>query len=67
MVHKFIVKFVGLVDTANANRGELSKSFWDARGDEDDVETDMILVFRTTAANEEVRVGRCKMVHRWFI
>ena len=44
-------------DTADANRGELSKSFWDARGDEDDIETDMILVFRTTTANEEVRIG----------
>jgi hypothetical protein len=44
-------------DTADANRGELSKSFWDARGDEDDIETDMILVFRTTASNEQVRVG----------
>ena len=44
-------------DTANTNKGELSKSFWDARGTEDDIETDMILVFRTATANEEVRVG----------
>ena len=45
------------IGSGDVDHGELSKSYWDARGTEDDIETDMILVFRTTAANEEVRVG----------
>mgnify|MGYP003973878395 FL=1 len=45
------------IGSGNVDHGELSKSYWDARGDEDDIETDMILVFRTTAANEQVRIG----------
>jgi len=38
-------------DTADTSRGELSKSFWDARGDEDDL-TPFDMTVRTTAANE---------------
>jgi surface protein len=41
-------------DTANTNKGELSKSFWDARGTEDNVvvSTSFDMTVRTTAANE---------------
>ena len=39
-------------DTADTSRGELSKSFWDARGDEDDVSTSFDMTVRTTAASE---------------
>jgi len=49
-------------DTADTSRGELSKSFWDAKGNEDDIETDMILVFRTTASGQQVRIGAAKWV-----
>jgi|TARA_R110001592_G_scaffold126087_2_gene336814 surface protein len=38
-------------DTADTSRGELSKSFWDARGTEDDLQPFNMTV-RTTAANE---------------
>lgn len=55
--HKVYVDTRRVGDTTDTSRGELSKSFWDAKGDEDDIETDMILVFRTTGANQEVRVG----------
>ena len=55
--HEVYVKVRKVGETADTSRGELSKSFWDARGDEDDIETDMILVFRTTASNQQVRVG----------
>lgn len=51
------VKVRRVGETGDTSKGELSKGFWDAKGDEDDIETDMILVFRTTTANEEVRIG----------
>ncbi len=44
------VRMVG--DTADANRGELSKSFWDAKGTEDDIPATFDMTVRTTAANE---------------
>ena len=52
------VRMVG--DTTDATRGEMSKSWCDAQGSEDNIETDMILVFRTTGANQEVRVGAAR-------
>lgn len=52
------VRMVG--DTTDATRGEMNKSWCDAQGSEDNIETDMILVFRTTGANQEVRVGAAR-------
>ena len=40
------------IGSGNVDHGELSKSYWDARGDEDDVSTTFDMTARTTAANE---------------
>tara|TARA_Y100000389_G_scaffold118506_1_gene115674 strand:- start:119 stop:1285 length:1167 start_codon:yes stop_codon:yes gene_type:complete len=42
-------------DTGDINRGELSKGFWDAKGDEDDVAPFQMTV-RTTTSNESMTI-----------
>jgi len=47
------------IGSGNVDHGELSKSYWDARGDEDDVSTTFDMTVRTTAANETFTIP-CK-------
>jgi surface protein len=49
------------IGSGNVDHGELSKSYWDARGDEDDIPATFDMTVRTTAANETFTI-RCKSV-----